>query len=495
MQAKLVALGLAGLAAGGVAVWVAGDAGADRPQIPSAPLTLLVGWSLIGSGLLSWRARPGNRVGPIMVATGFLWFGSVLQDAHEPVPFTLGFVLQVVWIAGFVYLTLAFPSGRLRGRFDLALVVVAFGLVTIVQLGWLLVADSHAVICARCSTNLLEIGRSDSLANGLLQFQRVAGLAVIVGGIAVLIRRWRRASRPERRAVAPVLVAGGVAFAALTASIVADVFSLPNGDLYGRLSYYAFAAVPVAVLLVFLQRRLARGAVAGLVVELGEPSSSLDLQHALSRALGDPSLEFAFWVPAAGAMLMQGRRSRCRSRGRPAVDRRRARRPADRGADPRRCARGQCRVGGICVCRGRVDARELAASSRAAASLTELGPGRLVEATDAERRRIERDLHDGTQQRSSRWRWRWGCSSRNCRRAPRRAGRSRTRPARRLRRRSRNCVSSPRYPSEDPGRTGAAPAMDELCHRPAVPAHLGGDRDPRLPGPVESAGYFVAAKR
>ena len=190
----------------------------------------------------------------------------------------------MVYLAGFVYLILAFPSGRLRGALDRAVVVAAFVLVTIAQLGCMLVADSRAVFCSRCPANLLEVGRNDGLANELMQFQRVAGVAVIVAGIGVVVARWRRASRPQRQAAAPVLLAGGVAFAALTTSIVADVFGLPNGDFYGRVAYYAFAAVPVAVLFVFLQRRLARAAVAGLVVELGEPSSSVECARRSPRA-------------------------------------------------------------------------------------------------------------------------------------------------------------------------------------------------------------------
>ena len=499
MKAKLVVLGFAGLAAGAVAVWVARDAGADRPQIPSALLTLLVGWSLIGSGLFSWRARPGNRVGPIMVGTGFLWFASVLQDAHEPVPFTIGYALQVLWIGGFVYLILAFPSGRLRGRLERALVVVAFGLVTIVQLAWLLVADSHAVICARCSTNLLEVSRSDAIANDLLQFQRVAGLAVIVGGIAVLIRRWRRASRPERRVVAPVLVAGGVAFAALTASIVADVFSLRNAGLYGRLSYYAFAAVPIAVLLVFLQRRLARGAVAGLVVELGEPRSSLDLQQALSRALGDPSLELAYWFPAEGRYVDSS--GRPVELPEPSADRRST--AVERDGQPiavlihdAALENNAELVDSVCAAAGlTLENERLQAELRARLTELQASRGRLVEATDAERRRIERDLHDGTQQRLVSIAMSLGllesklpASSEEALPIVHEARAALTEALAELR-----DLTQGIHPTILVER-GLSAALDELCHRSAVPAHLRVDLDSRLPGQVESAAYFFVSE-
>ena len=80
MNARLIALGVLGLLAGVGAYWIARTAVFQRPQIPDPPIALLVGWSFIGSGLLSWRARPDNRLGPVMVLSGFAWFASVLQE-------------------------------------------------------------------------------------------------------------------------------------------------------------------------------------------------------------------------------------------------------------------------------------------------------------------------------------------------------------------------------------------------------------------------------
>ena len=85
MNARLIALGVIGLLSGVGVVWAASDAAFPRPQIPSPPVALLVGWSFIGSGLLSWRARPQNRLGPVMVLTGLAWFASVLQEGNGPV--------------------------------------------------------------------------------------------------------------------------------------------------------------------------------------------------------------------------------------------------------------------------------------------------------------------------------------------------------------------------------------------------------------------------
>ena len=100
------------------------------------------------------------------------------------------------------------------------------------------------MVCVRCPQNLLEIGRNDALAQDLLQFQRSAGIVVILAAIGVVVTHWRSASRPQREAAAPVLLAGSAAFATLIMSIVADVFSLPYGDFYGRLAYYGLVRDP-----------------------------------------------------------------------------------------------------------------------------------------------------------------------------------------------------------------------------------------------------------
>jgi len=81
MRPKLFLLVPAAVAAGAGATWLAAHAGAGRPTEPGPYLTLLVGASLIGSGLGSWRARPENRLGPVMVLTGFAWFAGLLSEA------------------------------------------------------------------------------------------------------------------------------------------------------------------------------------------------------------------------------------------------------------------------------------------------------------------------------------------------------------------------------------------------------------------------------
>ena len=498
MNAGLIGLGVLGLLAGAGALWVASTPAIQPSGIPSAPVALLVGWSFIGSGLLSWRARPDNRLGPVMVLSGFAWFASVLQEGHGAVLFTIGQAFQVLYLAGFLYLILSFPSGRLQTVLDRALVITAFALVSVGQLASLLFTDERA-ICDRCATNLLEVTRNDALANGLLQSQRIAGLVVIVITIGLLAVRLVRASRPQRRAVIPVLLAGIVALAALAVSVTASALGAAGQDIYGRVSGYAFAVVPVAVLFAFLQRQLARGAVAGLVVELGEPSATVGLAEALSRALGDPSLSLGYWFPAESRYVDsdgrpvtlpgpgEGRRSTVVERGGQPI--------AVLIHDPALEHNAEL-VDSVCAAAGlTLENERLQAELRARLTELQASRARLVEATEAERRRIERDLHDGTQQRLVSIAMSLGLLESKLPGKP-----SQAQPiVRETRQALAAALDELRELTQGIHPTilaerGLPVALDELCHRAALPTHLQLDLSCRLPDQVESAAYFVVSE-
>jgi len=85
-----------------------------------------------------------------MILIGFAWFVTFLADANESILFTVGTVLEDLYLLGFVYLVLSFPSGRLRSKLELALVATAIAIGTVVELAWLLFADSHSQICWNC---------------------------------------------------------------------------------------------------------------------------------------------------------------------------------------------------------------------------------------------------------------------------------------------------------------------------------------------------------
>src|SRR5215472_14651775 len=386
VNARLFAIAVAGLLAGAAAAWIVRQAGPGRPVIPvvpfALPVALLVGWSFIGSGLLTWQPRPGNLLGPVLVLTGFAWFASMLPDSHNPVLFTIGATVAPLYYVGIVYLVVSFPSGRLHGPVDHMLVAGTFVLTTVVQVAFLFFADSRKFFCRTCPANLLEVTREDAVTTGLLLFQRIGVVALALTGLGLMLRRWRRASRPRRRAVMPVAVAGGLATALILATFLASALGVTSGIPFNVVLFYATAAVSVAVLVVFLQRRMAQGAVAGLVVELGQPGQAAGLRAALSRALGDPSLTLAYWGAARVSTVIE-------RDGQPV---------AALIHDPA-LRHNPGLVDSVCAAAGlTLDNERLQAELRARLVELQASRARLVTAADEARRRIERDLHDGAQQ-------------------------------------------------------------------------------------------------
>ncbi len=498
MRAKLSLVAAAGLLACAGAVWLAAHQPSGRPTEPGPVLELLVGASLVGCGLASRRARPENRIGLIMVVTGFLWFAAQLINATPAWLNTIGLAVQSVWIIGLVYLLLAFPSGRLHSRLDRGLVLTGITAGLGIQLLAMLDGNKAGLHCPGCANNLLQVVHDNQKALAWIGLQHLIGGALIVAVIVLLIRRWLRASTAQRHAVAPVLVAGCATLAGLTVTIILDLFGDPLGALPANVYFAVMAAVPVAVMFVFLQRRLARGMVAGLVVELGSPSSGSDLRQALARALGDPSLEIAYWF-VAEQHYVDGDGTPVTL---PDDDSRRRATFVERDGqpiavllhDPVLEHNAELVQSGCAAASLALENERLQAELRARLIEEQASRARLVEATDAERRRIERDLHDGTQQRLVSIAMSLGLLEK---RLPAEA------EAKPLVRETRQALAlalaelrelthgiNPPLLAE----RGLPAALDELCRRAALAAQLDVALDRRLPEHLESAAYFMASE-
>jgi signal transduction histidine kinase len=499
MRAKLFALAGVGALACLGAVWLAAHPEATGPTEPGALLTLVVGASLLGCGLASWQSRPDNRIGAIMVFTAFAWFAVQLTQSPTPWVYTIGTAVQSVWGVGLLYLLLAFPSGRLGGRIERWLIGAAIVITLGLQLLAMLYGNKAGLRCNGCTNNLLQVADDNHKAEDWLNLQRLLGSVVIVTVIGLLVRRWLRASALARRAVAPVLVAGCATLAALAWTVIFDLLGDPLGALPAHVWFLTMATVPFAVLFVFLQRRLARGMVAGLVVELGGPSASGDLREALARALGDPSLELAFWFPGEHCYVDGDGRSVMlpdeNSNRRSTLVERDGQPVAALIHDPvlehnAELVRSVCAAASLAL-----ENERLQAELRARLVELQASRARLVGATDAERRRIERDLHDGTQQRLVSIAMSLGLLETKL---PPQASAVQplvreTREALALAleelRELTHGINPPLLVER-----GLPAALDELCRRAALPTHLELALERRLPGEIESAVYFMASE-
>ncbi len=257
--------------------------------------------------------------------------------------------------------------------------------------------------------------------------------------------------------------------------------------------------MPLAVLVAFAQRRLARGAIAGLVVELGTPQSALDLREALSRALGDPSLTLGYWFAAESRFV--DRDGNPIERPDPASGRLQT--VVERDGQPiamltcdAALEHNEALVDSVCAAAGlTLENERLQAELRARLAELTASRTRLIEATEAERRRIERDLHDGTQQRLVSIALSLGLLES---RLPADAGD--TRPLVQQTRADLTAALAelrdltqgihPAILSE----RGLPAALDELARRAPLPARVQAEIEARLPDQVESAAYFLVSE-
>jgi signal transduction histidine kinase len=359
---------------------------------------LAVGVLFVIAGLLGCARRPASAVGKLLTVAGLVWLlaRALVWAGTNSVVFSAGLVLVLLPIAFVAHLAVGFPSGRVVVPFE-RFVVVSSYVVIIAGVAFLDLSG-----CPDCARNLLAIPAETGLGRWLRALVLGATLGAITAFCAVLVGHWRRGSRAARRVLAPVLPTA-LLYAAVSAANILSELGAPVG--LGRqwlwVEDVAILAVPVAFLGGLLRSRLARYGVGELVVELGTTVGG-ELRSAVSRALGDPSVEIAYWVrDLDGYVDADGRREL----------------PID---DPDRAVtvitRAEERIGAlvhdpalreepglldaVCAAAGlamenqRLHAEVLARLAEVSASRA-----RIVEAADAERRRVERNLHDGAQQR------------------------------------------------------------------------------------------------
>ncbi len=486
----------AALAAGGATAALILSGGIADSPVLTAAIGLAVGlaWSLIG--LDAWRRRPLSRVGPLMVFLGFAWFASLLVFSSVSALYTVGLFFRPLFIAVLNHLLLVFPSGRLEGRLARAIVIAAYLDTIVVVAASVPFQQPDAEDDVR---NLVLLEPNDALADGLRNAARWIGVALILTSLLLLARRWRRATPPWRRAVAPVLWAGAAAAAFGALRLLNDALGRPLGP--AEVGFFVvLTTVPLAFELGLLRTRLARGAVAELVVELGQTQEPGKLRGALARALHDPSLALAYWLPEQQRYVdREGRPVQLpmdeSSGSVTTIVEREGRRvaalvhDASLRDDPE-LIEAVCAAAGLALENERLQAELRANLGELRASRV-----RIVAAADAERRRVERDLHDGTQQRLVSVSMALGLAEsrldsdpHGVRRILEETRRTLDDALQELRE-----ISQGVHPAILTER-GLAPALQELAYGAPVPIDLIVALDERLPAPVEAAAYYVVAE-
>jgi len=395
LRLALIGLALASVAAGIVLVALAlgSDHEDDRGAI--AALGLVIGWSFAGAGLVAWWRRPDNRTGPLMVAAAFAWFGAGLNVADDDLLYTTGLTLDALFPVLVGHLLLAFPGGRLQTRAERVVIGAGYVVATVLQIPSLLFEEQSA----EGPRNLLVITENQDLSDLLDAMQYAVVVVIIAFSIGIQWRRWRRSSPPQRRAIAPVWWTGGLAFVLNGVAGGADVVGAQS-DVLDWLALLSLSAVPFGFLAGLLRSRLAQGGrLAGLMAQVGHAPGPDEIRAALAAALGDPSVELAYWLPEPGRFVDAA--------GHPVTLPDGEWTPVELHGDRIAAIRHDrsltdepqlVRAAGAAAALALENAR-LAAELRARIEELRASRARIVSAGDTERRRLERNLHDGAQAR------------------------------------------------------------------------------------------------
>jgi signal transduction histidine kinase len=212
---------------------------------------LVVGWVLVGCGLVAWDRRRQSHFGPLMLLTGVTWFLGSLDTA-----------LLYLHRGPLVHALLTYPSGRLSGP------------------------SKRGVVAAAYADAMIEpLGHS---AAATLALSALVAAAAVHGYLAEVGPRRRALAGGTASAVALGLVLGLGALGRLSGE---------NVDAATLWAYEAVLVVVAAGLVADLSRgRWSQGAVTGLVVDLGDLREGVSLRDTLARGLGDRSLAIGYWL-------------------------------------------------------------------------------------------------------------------------------------------------------------------------------------------------------
>jgi signal transduction histidine kinase len=363
---------------------LSGDQGPER-QVHAG----IVAWITLSytiCGLIAWWRRPESRFGPLMVAAGFSPMLARLTETDSDLLQATGQALSLLPPVLFLHVFLSYPTGRLTGA-ERVLVAAGYATIALFDL-------PRAIFGAT--------GR-DEAQTVVQNVQRAAILAIALAALVVLVRRRWSSGRPLRRSSGWLGVCFALALVALAVGIGMRAAAAPGTDVVRAIAFGLVGVAPLLLLSGFLRDRLARSSVGELVVELGSDPRPAELQTALGRALRDPSVTLVYWVPEFESYAdLEGREVE----------------PPDE-SDGRAVTvieRDGVRVAALIHDPSLGEERELLDAVTAAAGialenaqlhvelrarLEELrgSRARIIDAGQKERQRLERNLHDGAQQR------------------------------------------------------------------------------------------------
>ncbi len=358
--------------------------------------------SWVGVGLYTWWRQPGSRLGPLLVGNGFVYAATSLNASGASLAYTVGMVMWAVYVVYTAYVLLSYPRGRLESGLQRKF-IRAYALSTAVLTGLTLAlsptfagAGSFNDCGTRCPANPLAVG-DVGIGRALNSASSIVFTIALIGLAMLLLDKARAAGPVMRRAVTPV----AAVFTGVVVWFVISLFVLPaypgTRTAVTVVNGVLGLAGPLAILLGQVWRdRFAAISFGQIAVRARHrPLTPSAVQEVLADALGDSTVRLALWDAASGYVDVDGE-------------------PVELPVEPQE--RGvtllsqDSRPVAALIHDPMLDTDSALVEGLAASSLMMLENARLiaelrasrariVETVEQERRRIERDLHDGAQQR------------------------------------------------------------------------------------------------
>jgi signal transduction histidine kinase len=499
-----------------LAVWVGGGALCavmiatarrhDWPPATRATIAYGASFVALSIGVLVWRRRPESRTGILLTAfpLAFLVADLAVVFWTSRTAVTVGFAGH--WLAApiLAHVVLSYPTGRLTSRVDRGFVALGYFFAAVYAVPLLLFYDPRRSYdlavwdCWSCAVPLTHVG--DRAVYGTLDALDTTLSVLAVVFLGLLVRKLWRAGPSERGIVLPLTAAG--AFLAAQFVVQVAVYGAPVNSWRDDRWFWVVGlgplGVPVSLAGGLLFGRAARGAVADLLVAL-ERTPPGGVRDALAQTLGDPSLELALWLPeretyvdATGTPVEPrafGARRAVTVLGPPEAP------IAALVHDPALLERRALLEAAGAAARLALENERLHAELRAQLAELRASRARILTAGDEERRRLERDLHDGAQQRLLALglslqlaRARLGSDANGAAELLEEAGEELRAALDELRELARGI--HPAVLSEQ----GLGAALTTLAERSPVPVTIGTLPRGPLPAPVEAAAYFLVSE-
>jgi signal transduction histidine kinase len=378
-------------------------------------LELLIVGGPIAVGLYALREPRSTSFGVALLGIGFAWSLTALTTSDVSVAFTIGRLATWLIYPCVVYLLLAYPRGRIEPGLDRALFAGVVGVMVVLFFGTAPFVQGFPgkTLWSSCTTDcpsnaLFVLDAQPAFLTDVVLVREWLVELLWLGLFVSMVRRWRGASLLQRRAVGPAFAAGALLGVVHCGHITCRQLAVATDTVVALSSVWTFCIVVVCAAFLFglvRKRVLLAGTLGALSAALRAGDDRADMRDALRVALGDRTTDLLVHDPGSEGWrdtrgeTVQWPQPPGQGRAITVIDTGDGRQDVALVHDVALLDDPELLDG--------VRAAVLASwrherlTAELAQAMTDLDESRrrIAEAADVERERIQRDLHDGAQQR------------------------------------------------------------------------------------------------